>query len=158
MSPSPATAAVRVRPAVISDLDDLVALEDATFDSDRVSRAQFRRHLDSDSARVLVASANHRRFLGNALVFFRKNSKVARLYSIASLPEARGKGVGTALVEAAELVARERQCAALRLEVRTDNHTAMRLYERMGYHRFGAALAAFYEDGSDAFRYEKQLA
>ena len=156
MTPSPATAAVRVRRAEISDLDDLVALEDATFDSDRVSRAQFRRHLDSDTARVLVASANHRRFLGNALVFFRKGSKVARLYSIASLPEARGKGVGTALIEAVEALARQRRCHSLRLEVHTDNQSAMRLYERMGYRRIGF-IEGFYENGSDAFRYEKTL-
>lgn len=158
MTPSPATAAVRVRRAELSDLDDLVSLEQATFDSDRISRAQFRRHLDSDSARVLVASANHRRFLGTAMVFFRKGSRMARLYSIASLPEARGKGVGTALIEAAEAVALQRRCQTLRLEVRTDNQSAIRLYERLGYRRIGPVEKRFYEDGSDAFRYEKTLA
>jgi ribosomal protein S18 acetylase RimI-like enzyme len=158
MTPSPATAPVRVRRAELSDLDVLVALEHATFDSDQISRAQFRRHLDSDSARVLVASANHRRFLGTAMVFFRKGSRVARLYSIASLPEARGKGVGTALIEAAEAAARQRSCTSLRLEVRTDNDSAVRLYERLGYRRLGPTVKAFYEDGSDAFRYEKALA
>ncbi|WP_333679555.1 GNAT family N-acetyltransferase [Dyella sp.] len=158
MTPSPATAAVRVRRAELSDLDDLVALEQATFDSDQISRAQFRRHLDSDSARVLVASANRRRFLGTAMVFFRKGSQVARLYSIASLPEARGKGVGTALIDAAEAAARQRRCQSLRLEVRTDNDSAIRLYERLGYARIGPVKKEFYEDGSDAFVYEKILA
>jgi len=154
MTPTPATAAVRVRRAELSDLDDLVALEEATFDSDRLSRAQYRRHLDSDSAQVLVASANHRRFLGTAVVFFRKGSRVARLYSIASKPEARGKGVGSALIDAAEAAARVRQCSALRLEVRTDNAAAIRLYERLGYQRL-ERLARYYEDGADAWRYEK---
>ena len=158
MTASPATAAVRVRRAELSDLDDLVALEQATFDSDRISRAQFRRHLDSDTARVLVASANHRRFLGTAMVFFRKGSRVARLYSIASLPEARGKGVGTALIEAAEAAARQRRCQSLRLEVRTDNRSAIRLYEQLGYDRVGPVKQGFYEDGADAFVYEKALA
>lgn len=157
MTFSPATAAVRVRRAELSDLEDLVALEQATFDSDRISRAQFRRHLDSDSARVLVASANHRRFLGTAMVFFRKGSRVARLYSIASLPEARGKGVGTALIEAAETAAQRRRCQVLRLEVRTDNDGAIRLYEQLGYHRVGPVKHGFYEDGSNAFVYEKAL-
>lgn len=156
MIATPATAPVRVRRAELSDLDDLVALEQATFDSDRISRAQFRRHLDSDSARVLVASANRRRFLGTALVFFRKGSRVARLYSIASLPEARGKGVGTALIDAAEDAARRRRCQSLRLEVRTDNQNAIRLYERLGYRRLGIKKG-FYEDGGDAYRYEKAL-
>ena len=66
MTPMPATAAVRVRRAELSDLDDLVALEEHSFATDRLSRAQYRRHLDSETAQVLVASANHRRFLGTA--------------------------------------------------------------------------------------------
>jgi ribosomal protein S18 acetylase RimI-like enzyme len=152
----PATAAVRVRRAELSDLDDLVALEEQSFDTDRLSRAQFRRHLDSESAQVLVASANHRRFLGTAVVFFRKGSRLARLYSIATHAEARGKGVGSALLEAAEQAARRRHCQALRLEVRIDNHAAVRLYERLGYVCIGRHQG-FYEDGTDAWRYEKRL-
>lgn len=149
-----ATASVRVRRAENSDLDDLVMLEDRTFDSDRMTRDQYRRHLDSDSALVLVASANRRRFLGTAVVFFRKGSKVARLYSLASQPESRGRGVGTALVEATEKAARQRHCLALRLEVRTDNVAAVNLYVRLGYRRIGL-LTAYYQDGADGWRYEK---
>ncbi|HEX5307127.1 MAG TPA: GNAT family N-acetyltransferase [Dyella sp.] len=155
-APAPATAAVRVRRAELSDLDDLVTLEDATFDSDRMSRTQYRRHLDSDSASVLVASANRRRFLGTAVVFYRKGSTVARLYSLASKPESRGKGVGSALLAAVEQAARQRGCRELRLEVRIDNASAIRLYERLGYRRLGR-LVRFYEDGADAWRYGKQL-
>jgi ribosomal protein S18 acetylase RimI-like enzyme len=151
-----ATAHVRVRRAEISDLDDLVALEDRTFDSDRMSRDQYRRHLDSATALVLVASANHRNFLGTAVLFFRKGSGVSRLYSLASQPEARGKGVGTALIEASEAAARQRRCRALRLEVRTDNVVAISLYERLGYHRIGSR-EKYYQDGADAWRYEKAL-
>jgi [ribosomal protein S18]-alanine N-acetyltransferase len=156
MTPTPATAAVRVRRAELSDLDDLVALENSTFDHDLLSRAQYRRHLDSDSALVLVASASHRRFLGTAVVFFRKGSRVARLYSIASKPEARGKGVGTALLEAVEATARQRRCQSVRLEVRDDNASAIRLYERHGYRHIGH-YPHYYEDGSHAWRYEKSL-
>lgn len=156
MHPPTATASVRVRRAETSDLDDLVLLEDHTFDSDRLSRAQYRRHLDSDSALVLVASANHRNFLGTAVMFFRKGSRVARLYSIASKPEARGKGVGAALLEAVEAVARQRRCHAVRLEVRDDNASAVRLYERHGYRHIGH-YPHYYQDGTHAWRYEKSL-
>jgi len=152
----PATAAVRVRRAELSDLDDLVALEESSFATDRLSREQYRRHLDSETAQVLVASANHRRFLGTAVVFFRKGTKVARLYSIATHAEARGKGVGSALLEASEQLARRRGCKVLRLEVRTDNDAAIRLYERLGYDRIGR-YARYYGDGADAWRYEKKV-
>jgi ribosomal protein S18 acetylase RimI-like enzyme len=148
---------VRIRSAELSDLDELVALEEHSFATDRLSRAQFRRHLDSDSAKVLVASTGPHRFLGTAVVFFRKRSGVARLYSIATHHAARGQGVGSALLDAVEQLARRRRCRALRLEVRTDNHGAVRLYERLGYRRTGHATA-YYEDGADAWRYEKLLA
>jgi len=147
---------VRIRSAELSDLDDLVALEEHSFDSDRLSRGQFRRHLDSDSAKVLVASTGPHRFLGTAVVFFRKRSGVARLYSIATHHAARGQGVGSALLGAVEQLARRRHCRALRLEVRADNPGAVRLYERLGYRRL-AALAGYYEDGADGWRYEKLL-
>ncbi|MFC4525646.1 GNAT family N-acetyltransferase [Dyella halodurans] len=156
MTPMPATAAVRVRRAELSDLDDLVALEETSFATDRLSRAQYRRHLDSETAQVLVASANHRRFLGTAVVFFRKGTQVARLYSIATSATARGKGVGSALLDAAEHAAKRRRCHALRLEVRTDNEVAIRLYERHGYERIGQ-YERYYGDGADAWRYEKKL-
>ena len=146
----------RVRRAAASDLDDLVALEERSFSSDRLSRAQYRRHLDSDSALVLVASANHHLFLGSAVLFFRKRSTVARLYSLATRPEARGQGVGAALLEAAATAARRRGSRALRLEVRTDNAAAIGLYERHGFRRIGR-YAQYYEDGADAWRYEKTL-
>lgn len=140
----------------MSDLDDLVALEDLTFDSDRLSRAQYRRHLDSDSAKVLVASANHRHFLGTAVLFFRKGCTVARLYSLATQPDARGKGVGSSLLDAAAEFAKRRHCRALRLEVRADNAAAIRLYERLGYQRIGE-YAHYYQDGMNAQRYELML-
>jgi len=152
----PAPASLRVRRAASSDLDDLVALELRSFSSDRLSRAQYRRHLDSDSALVLVASANPHLFLGSAVLFFRKRSAVARLYSLATRPEARGQGVGAALLEAAAVAARRRGSRALRLEVRTDNAAAIGLYERHGFRRIGR-YARYYGDGTDAWRYEKTL-
>jgi ribosomal protein S18 acetylase RimI-like enzyme len=90
------------------------------------------------------------------VVFFRRNSRVARLYSIAVAHAARGRGLGEALLSAAERTALARGCQRLRLEVRQDNAGAIRLYERLGYRRFGA-YSGFYEDGADAWRYERKL-
>ena len=146
----------RIRRARPADLDALVALEQASFDHDRVSRAQFRRHLASDSAVVLVADARGR-VLGAALLFLRRGTRAARLYSIAVAQAARGQGLGAALLEACEREARKRGCGAMRLEVRTDNAAAMGLYERRGYLR-RTREPGFYENGMDAWRYLKELA
>lgn len=144
-----------IRRARLSDLDALVALEQASFDHDRVSRTQFRRHLASTTACVLVV-ADRRNLLGCALLFFRRGAHSARLYSIAIAHAARGRGLGAALLQAAEHEAHARGCAALRLEVRTDNKPATTLYEKRGYQR-QAREPGFYEDGTDAWRYAKPL-
>ncbi|MGH8163486.1 MAG: GNAT family N-acetyltransferase [Rhodanobacteraceae bacterium] len=145
--------APNIRRATRNDLDALLELEHASFDHDRVSRAQFRRHLQSTSACVLVAEETgvvH----GCALLFFRRGSRQARLYSIAIAQAARARGLGTALLHAAKREARARGCNAMRLEVRTDNAAAIALYERRGYTR-DACEPGFYENGADAWRYVK---
>jgi ribosomal protein S18 acetylase RimI-like enzyme len=149
------SAGYRIRRANLADLPTLVALEQQAFTTDHLSRRQYRHHLQSDSARVLAA-VDASGLLGKAVVFFRKNTAVARLYSIAVAHTARGRGVGEALLSAAERAVRARGYKSLRLEVRQDNAGAIRLYERLGYHRFGA-YAEFYEDGAPAWRYEKNL-
>lgn len=145
----------RIRHATPADLDALVALENASFDHDRVSRAQWRRHIASDSAIVLIAEVDDT-LGGSALVFFRRGSRHARLYSIAVAQTARGHGIGAKLLTAVEDEARRRGCDTMRLEVRIDNNAAIGLYQRHGYARSGH-LPGFYEDGTDAWRYHKPL-
>ena len=149
------SAGYRIRRATLADLDALVALERRAFTTDHLSPRQYRHHLANESACVLAA-VDASGLLGKGVVFFRKNSDIARLYSIAVADEARGRGLGEALMSAVELAARERGSKRLRLEVRQDNAGAIRLYERLGFRRFGA-YAGFYEDGADAWRYEKTL-
>src|SRR5690606_41992509 len=64
-------------------------------------------------------------------------SGVARLYSIAVAPGFGGKGVGRALLDAAEKAAFDHDRMMLRLEVRQDNARAIAIYEKAGYHRIG---------------------
>lgn len=149
------TAAFRLRRAAPGDLDALVDLENASFQADRLSRRQYAHHLRSASAVVIVATAGHN-LLGSAVAFFRRGAQTGRLYSIAVGEAARGRGVGEALLAAVERSARRRGCQRIRLEVRPDNAAAIRLYQRHGYRRFGS-LRAYYEDGTDAWRYEKPL-
>lgn len=144
-----------IRRATPADLDALLALEEATFACDRISRAQWRRHIASDSVAVLVAGPPGK-VDGAAVVFYRRNARNARLYSIAVGTRARGTGLGGALLNAVEADARTRGRAAMTLEVRVDNPSAIALYERRGYLPV-KRLPRFYEDGTDAWRYAKPL-
>jgi ribosomal protein S18 acetylase RimI-like enzyme len=47
-------------------------------------------------------------------------------------------------------------CHEIRLEVRKDNHRAIKFYEKNGYESFGE-YKNFYEDGADALRMRKML-
>jgi ribosomal protein S18 acetylase RimI-like enzyme len=53
--------------------------------------------------------------------------------TVAVLPAARERGIGTALMDAVDAWARERGIEHLTLAVRTDNEGARRLYERRGF-------------------------
>ena len=145
-----------IRRATIDDLDALIELETAVFAIERMNARQWRRHLESLTAEVFVAT-RERRVIGATVLFFRRSSTVARVYSIAVADDERGRGIGENLLIAAEQAARRRGSRALRLEVRCDNAGAQRLYERHGFHPFGMHRA-YYADGHDARRYEKALA
>jgi ribosomal-protein-alanine acetyltransferase len=145
-----------IRTARVSDIDALAAIENAVFETDRISRKSFRHLVGARSAAVLtVRSAG--KVAGYCVVLFRKGNRAARLYSIATDPASSGTGIGRALLDAAERAARGRGCASLRLEVRADNDRARVLYERNGYRRIGE-VSGYYADGATAFRYEKRFA
>lgn len=151
----PAAEQVGVRGASPADLDAIAALEAAVFTGDRMSRRSLRRLLRRPSAVTLVAVAGGG-IVGYAMLLFRRGSRVARLYSIARVPDASGRGIGEALLAAAERDAAERRAVEMRLEVRPDNDRARALYERSGYAVFGRAVD-YYEDHSDALRMRKSL-
>ena len=144
-----------IRPARAEDVDALCAIENAAFLTDRISRRSFRQLIERETAETLVAEIDGA-LAGYAMVLVRKGTGVARLYSIAASSDFAGKGVGRALLEAAEKVAFDHDRLMLRLEVREDNPRAISIYERSGYRRTGRETN-YYEDGMSALRYEKTL-
>lgn len=148
-----------LRPARRADLDALVALEHAAFVTDRAERLAIRHAIDSPTMSVIVALAvedGEEVLVAAAVLERRRSSRIARLSSIAVAPARGGLGIGGRLLDAAEAEARAHGCDRLRLEVRADNGAGIRLYERRGYDRF-AVRPDYYEDGMEAWRYEKAL-
>ena len=145
-----------IRPARLADVPALVELENRSFTGDWVSARSFKSLLRQGHAALLVEEAEGQ-IRGYALLFFRRGSRLARLYSFAVAPEHRGRGLARALLAAAEEAAMKHGAAAMRLEVRADNKDAQALYERLGYRHFGRH-SAYYDDGMAALRLEKPLA
>jgi ribosomal protein S18 acetylase RimI-like enzyme len=66
---------------------------------------------------------------------------------LAVAPEARRRGVGSALLSAAEQHARARGARKLFLRVLSTNQSALRLYGRLGYEREGVLRDEFLING-----------
>lgn len=146
---------LEIRSGGVQDLARLVALENDSFVGDRLSRRSLRRHLGNASSDLLVA-LDDGELAAYALVLRRRGSRLGRIYSIAVDARARGRGLGQCLLDAIECQARRHDLTELRLEVRTDNEAAVRLYRRNGYQPFGRH-AGYYADGVDALRLRKLL-
>jgi len=97
------------------------------------------------TALVLIAFVD-RRPVGVAVCFFGFSTFEARpllnVHDLAVLPEYRGKGVGRALLGAAEARAVRRNCCKLTLEVQDDNRRARALYKSFGFADFVVANSA----------------
>lgn len=144
-----------IKPADKTHLEALVALENACFDTDRLTRRNFQWMLSKAKASLLVAE-NESELLAYILILFHKGTSLARIYSVAVQPEARGMGLARALMTAAEAEATAHDCLHMRLEVRKDNASAIQLYQRLGYREFETWLH-YYEDATDALRFEKRI-
>lgn len=72
-----------------------------------------------------------------------ENAHVLGVMGLAVAPGARRRGVGSALLAAAEQLARTRGARKLSLHVLSTNTAALALYERLGFRREGAQLEEF---------------
>lgn len=147
----------RYRAPRAADLDTLLAMERRSFSTDLLSRRQMRHWIVASHRSFLVCEDSRTRTVaGYGLVFYRRNSTHARLYSIVIDAPFRGYGLARALLARLEAAARREGCRTMRLEVSTKNTPAIGLYEALGYKHFGFHRG-FYEDGGDALRLEKML-
>jgi ribosomal-protein-alanine N-acetyltransferase len=81
----------------------------------------------------------------------RRSENLAWIATIGVLPEYRRQGIGKALLEGCE---RKVPLPRIRLSVRMSNLPAIRLYEQLGYRRYGT-WPRYYSDGEDALILEK---
>jgi ribosomal protein S18 acetylase RimI-like enzyme len=143
------------RLAKANDLDALCGIETQSFEIDQLTRRALKRFIGSETACFLVAEKDNA-VVGYALVIFRRSVALARLYSLAVLPELRGEGIGSALLARAEEQSLDFGAPVLRLEVSQKNARAIDLFRRAGYREF-ALYPDYYPDHSDAVRMERVL-
>jgi GNAT superfamily N-acetyltransferase len=118
---------------MISAYQSFYEVED--IDSDRNSFF-FRRFLaPSEDGELLAARDESGLILGYACLYWHFSSLAAAetvlMNDLFVAAEARGRGIGRALIEAARGVARRRGAAWLEWATAPDNHTAQRLYDSL---------------------------
>lgn len=105
------------------------------IDHDR-NRHFFRRFLPpSEDGHLLAARDEGGALLGYACLYWHFSSLAAvetvLMNDLFVAPDARGRGIGRALIEAGAAVARERGAAWLEWATAPDNYVAQRLYDSM---------------------------
>lgn len=82
----------------------------------------------------------------------RPSEHLAWIATLAVLPEFRGRGIGSALLQACEA---RLEVPTIRLSVRMSNQTAIHLYRASGYERV-SIWPRYYQDDEDALVMEKR--
>lgn len=150
-SPQP----VLLRQATLDDVRQLYAIEVACFETDRLKLRRLRHWIKADN-RVMTVAVMGEEVLGYGLALLHRGTRLARLYSIAVLPSARGLGISKLILQRLENEAADQGRLFMRLEVAKDNAAAVGLYKSQGYRVYGT-YKEYYEDLSDALRMQKRI-
>jgi len=157
VDPDPRPALV-LRRAVLEDVPRVVEIERDGF-AHPWSRELLERELDHAWSHTLLAlepdAGRGERVLGY-IVFWLVHDEV-HVLNVATALEARRRGVGRALMDAAEEAGRLRGARLSTLEVRRSNAPAIALYVRLGYRQVGVRPNYYAEEREDAIVMVKQL-
>ncbi|MEM0135262.1 MAG: GNAT family N-acetyltransferase, partial [Thermoplasmatales archaeon] len=121
-----------IRRGSIKDIDQITEVENKAFGSHAYDYPALRYMLGIANSITTVATLNGK-IVGYATVFFRKNSKISHLESIAVDPDFQNAGIGKMLMGEVERISLEMKCSLIVLETFEKNVSALKLYERSGF-------------------------
>ena len=131
MSASPAPLSkLRIGTLSIARIDEVLEIEKLSF-TDPWSREMFRSELEVGGGTYARMAERDGRLLGYSVAVLVADE--AHLGNLAVHPDARGAGVGQALLDDLLQVAEKRRATRLTLEVRESNERARKFYYRNGF-------------------------
>lgn len=144
---------IEIRSAVPSDLGEIVRIETEAFGTEAFSRRQLL-YLITRAKGAFFVALDAGRPVGYLSLLERPRFANLRIYSVATVPEARGLGIGQSLLDRAAEYARERNVREITLEVNIANTTALALYRKNGFSTT-SRLPGYYHDGTDGWRMKR---
>lgn len=147
-----------IRSAKQTDLDSLVEIEKKAFDPKRYplsSKKDYQHFLKSPTVDVLVAETENK-IAASAVVFYKKGSSAARMYSIGVDPIFQKKGLGSALFEKIQEVAIKKGLKRIISEIRSDLPDYVKWYESKGF-KVKKRLPQYYPDLVSGLKMEKEV-
>ena len=117
------------------DLDGVLAIEEASFNNP-TTREWYEGELKRPEVCFLYVLRTPDKPVAGFCAFWLVIDQ-AHINNLAVLPELRGRGLGTQLLEAVIAEALHLGAILLTLEVRQSNEPALRLYEKAGFYREG---------------------
>jgi ribosomal-protein-alanine N-acetyltransferase len=139
---------ITYREANAFDLSVFVSLDKELFPYSPWSASQYKEEFSSPTRHFVVAIDETESIVGYAGVFA-PGAVEADILTVGVVPAHRGKGIAKALMALITDWANAQRSTAMMLEVKTDNHEAIGLYESLGYSTlnirkdyFGAGLNA----------------
>lgn len=148
----------RLEPMRLDDLDDVVAIEQASFSNPWPQEAFVEEVRKNDFSYPAVASTRALRarvvcgYLVPWVVF-----EELHIQNVAVHPRHRGRGLGRWLVEEALALGTRRRCRVALLEVRESNTVARQLYASMGFREEGKRRRYYSQPQENAIVYRKIL-
>jgi ribosomal-protein-alanine N-acetyltransferase len=145
---------MHIRQATMGDLDDLMRIEEGSFQEERFSRNIIELFIEEDEFDTLVCEIGGTA-VGYAAAYTEPNVR-SRVLSLAVDETHRAKGIGRRLMREIEDWAKGQGSKLMTLEVRVTNVPAVGLYLQEGYLIKGT-IADYYGKGEDGFYMEKEL-
>jgi ribosomal-protein-alanine N-acetyltransferase len=138
-----------------ADLDGVLALEEASFNNP-TSREWYEGELKRPEVCFIYVLRTPGRPVAGFCAFWLVIDQ-AHINNLAVLPELRGQGLGTQLLEAVIAEAAHLGAILLTLEVRQSNAPALRLYEKAGFYREGVRKNYYTNPVEDALILSRKI-
>jgi ribosomal-protein-alanine N-acetyltransferase len=137
------------------DLDGVLALEEASFNNP-TSREWYEDELKRPEVCFIYVLRTPDTPVAGFCAFWLVIDQ-AHINNLAVLPELRGQGLGTQLLEAVIAEASHLGAILLTLEVRQSNEPALRLYEKAGFYREGVRKNYYTKPVEDALILSRKI-